>query len=159
MCNRENEAGYQLLIPSRFDLERRDHEQALRELDRLSGILVQGTQALGGLYMRIVTLIRESAMTPAECRKVLEKHFPESRISEILRVANAPDEIFRRYTAGFFGFRAALKQCRGYQLPDTAEIQQRKIKRTAARLVRLMNQGEIFVAGRVVSVSFSSQSA
>lgn len=140
-------------IPTRWTLQKRDHQTATTELSKIAGLLVRGAEALGDLYMRMCDLIRESDLTDNEIRKILAPHFPQPRISEILRVSRAPREVYVRYTAGFFGFKAALRQCRGYQITPNAELCRRKIRRAAERLVLLVHgPAELSVRGHIVTV-------
>lgn len=74
-------------------------------------------------------------------------------MSEILRVARAPEEIYSRYSTGFFGFKAALKSCRMYNVTPSEELTRRKIKRAAERLILLVNgAGEVRVNGRRIVI-------
>jgi uncharacterized protein (DUF2236 family) len=142
-----------LTIPSRWVVINRDHQAAQAELSQIAIILVRSAEAIGDLYMRMCDLIRESDITDDEVRHILESHFPPSRISEILRVSRAPREVYIRYTAGFFGFKAALRQCRGYQVTAAKELCRRKIRRAAERLVLLLGgPAELHVRGHVVKV-------
>jgi hypothetical protein len=140
-------------VPARWTLGRFTPETAAIELQALGEVLNRGCEALGGLYMRMCDLIRSSGLSDSEVRKALDRHFPEARISEILRVSRAPEQVYLRYRAGFFGFKAALRECRGYQVTPTGELTRRKVRRAAQRLVALMPQpGELAIGGRVVSV-------
>lgn len=145
-------AEYAVIVPSRWAIMPLDHAGALRELDRLAGVLVEGAEALGGLYMRICDTMREHQLTDTEIRSVLERHFPPPRVSEFIRIARAPEEVYRRYRGGFVGFRAALAECRGYHVHGDGWLTQRKIRRAAERLVLLLGQGEVAVRGRRVIV-------
>lgn len=107
------------------------------ELKRLAVVFAAGTQALGGLYMRICDTIRKSNLTDSEVRSVLESNLSAARVSELLRVAHAPEEVYIRYTTGFFGFKAALRECRGYVVTPSEELRRRKMRRTAERLIIL----------------------
>lgn len=127
-------------------------EQGKTEIQKLAGIIVKGTEALGGVYMRLVDTIRHHGFTDDEVRKMLSRHFSEPRVSEILRVAKAPEEVYNRYMAGFFGFKAALRECRSYTITPGTELIRRKAKRAAIRLITLGVTGEIHVKGRVVTV-------
>jgi len=98
-------------------------------------------------------LIRLHEMTDREIKESLGKHFPQPRISEIMRVSRAPDDVYRRYRAGFFGFKAALEQCRGYRVTSTSELNRRKIRRAAERLIVLLNgPAQLTVRGRVIEI-------
>lgn len=140
-------------IPPRWDFEKRTHAQALEEIDRLAGILSRGAEALSGLYIRICHTLRQHNLTNDEIREVLSPHFAPPRVSEFIRIANAPPHVYRRYHGGFIAFRAALAECRGYQITSNEEIKRRKIRRTAERLIELMGPGEVEVCGQRVTVS------
>lgn len=103
--------GHPILIkcPNRWTLCT-NSEQAKLEIAELAEVINQGTQALGGVYMRICDTIRNAGLLDSEVRKALSPHFPPPRISEILKVCRAPEMVYARYHAGFFGFRAALSQ-------------------------------------------------
>lgn len=142
-----------LSIPSRWHFAKLTHSEALSEVDRLAKILVKGADALCGLYMRICGTIREHRFTDTEIRHTLGKHFPPPRVSEFVKIANAPPEVYRRYEAGFIGFRSALAECRGYTIHSTDFLKSKKIRRTAERLVNLLNgAGEVSVKGRKITV-------
>lgn len=140
-------------IPSRFDLCKRNRTETLKELDRCAAILAHGLEQLSGLYMRMCDLIRDHDLTDAEIRQVLGKHFPPPRVSEFCLVARAEPETYRRYRAGFVGFKATLAECRGYRLHGNAWLHQRKVRRAAERLVTLLDRGELDVAGHHVAVT------
>lgn len=127
-----------LRLPSRWAVNRLDRIGTVNELAHLAKTLCTGCEALTGLYMRMCDLIRGSDLTDIEARAILSPHFSQPRISEILRVSRAPEAVYARYTAGFFGFKAALKECRGYQVTPIAELRVRKIRRAAERLVLLL---------------------
>lgn len=130
-----------------------DAKLAFDELGKLAEVLAKGCEALGGLYMRMTDLIRSSGLADSEVRQALDRHFSPARISEILRVSRAPEQVYLRYRGGFFGFKAALRESRGYRITPNQELQRRKVRRAAQRLVALMPQpGELAVGARVVSV-------
>lgn len=130
-----------------------DPTEVGKELSNLASIIVRGCDAIHGVYMRICDLIRDTELTDAQIRDALSRHFPSSRISEILRVSRAPEDVYRRYRAGFFGFKAALEQCRGYTVTATPELNRRKIRRAAERLVTLLDgPGTLSIRGRTVAV-------
>jgi hypothetical protein len=139
-------------IPSRWNFHNSTHAEAVAEVDRLSQILVRGAEALSGLYLRICDTIRDHKFTDDEIRRILGKHFPPPRVSEFVKIANAPPEVYRRYRGGFIGFRSALSECRGYQINTTEFLKSKKIRRTAERLINLMGDGEVTVNGKRVTV-------
>jgi len=141
-------------VPGRWTLQHRDASSVSRELSTLAETLIRGCEALHGCYMRICDLVRLHELTDKEVKEALGKHFPQPRISEILRVSRAPEDVYRRYRSGFFGFKAALEQCRGYRVTPNAELNRRRIRRTAERLVLLLDgPGELKIRGRLISVS------
>ena len=147
VCNSDEE------IPGRWDLTHRSRSEALAEIDRCAGILARGVEALSGLYLRICDQIRDHHLTDDEIRQVLSPHFPAPRVSEFIRVANAPPETYRRYKAGLVGFRAVLQECRGYRILDDEHRKRKKIRRAAERLIGLLGHGEVTVCGRRVTVA------
>ena len=152
ICN--SGLAMELEIPSRFgDIRQRTHGEAVLEIDRLARILATGADALRGLYLKICDMIRSHELTDEEIRSVLGRHFPPPRVSEFVKIANAPPEVYRRYYAGFIGFRAALAECRGYRRHTTKELHRKKVRRAAERLITLLGQGEVVVCGKRVIVS------
>lgn len=124
-------------IPSRWQIQRRTHAEALEEIRQIGQVIERASQAVCGAYMRICDIIRESKLTEDEVRKQLAESFPPSRISEILKVAHAPEHVWAYYKAGTFGFKGALKGARLYGLPRTHHLTQRQIKRAIERLILL----------------------
>ena len=116
---------------------KRDTRAAIRDVRTLAQVAAQGMVAVAGVYMRMCDLIRSANLTDDDIRSALVDIFPQSRISEILRVARAPDETYRRYRMGMFGFKAALAECRGYRINPTSVLTTRRIRRAAERLVKL----------------------
>lgn len=140
-----------LSFPSRWTI---GHKDAKVELGALAQTLTRGAEAMAGLYMRMCDLIRDAGLTDSEVREILSAHFPQPRISEILRVSRAPNEVYVRYTAGFFGFKSALKECRGYQVNTSAELNRRKTRRAAERLILLTGgSGSIQIKGKVITIT------
>lgn len=147
--------GVELVVTkiSRWDCRKRSHSEAVQELGNLVRTLSIGAEQLTNLYMRICDLIRLHQLSDDEIRGITAPHFPAPRVSEFIKIANAPDEVYRRYRAGFIGFRAALNECRGYRLHTDDHLKRRKIRRAAQRLITLMGQGEVTVSGKKVIVS------
>jgi len=139
-------------IPGRWDSIVTSRDAAKCEIQKCVQCLAIGTEALHGVYMRICDLIRQHSFTDAEVRELLADRFPPPRVSELLRVANAPPETYRRYRCGFVGFRAALAECRGYRINDTEHLKRRKIKRAASRLLSLMGAGQVEVGGHRITI-------
>lgn len=145
--------GNTVRFPSRWQLDRGKGVAAVRqEIADLAEIINRGTEAITGCYMRICDLIRSRGLTEAEVRDILSPHFPPPRISEILRVANAPEQVYLRYSTGFFGFKAALRVCRGYRVTPAARLLRVRARRAAERLILLGFRGEMVVRGLTISV-------
>lgn len=143
-----------IAVPSRWQFRQLSRREAVAELDRLGGIISKGVEALHGVYMGLTDLIRDHGLSDGEVRSALAGKFPQPRISELIRVARAPNEVYRRYQCGFFGFKAALQECRGYQITPSEELHRRKIRRTAERLLHLVKgPATIEIAGHTIIVS------
>lgn len=128
--------------------------EASAEIESLAIVLNKGCEAIAGVYMRLCDTIRSNHLTDRDVRSALRQHFPESRISEILRVSRAPDDVYMKYTAGFFGFRAALRQCRYYHVTPSEHLKWRKARRAAEMLVRLFDEPKtIRVKDRIITVT------
>lgn len=150
----ESVPGYSVQFPSRWTVVKYENtQQVKRELGKLAETVIAGTKAVVGVYMRMCDLVRSSGLTDQEVRDVLLPLFPPPRVSDILRVSRAPRDVYERYTAGFFSFKAAVERCRLYHITPTEELRSRKIRRAADRLVELMGgPGEICVKDRRVRV-------
>jgi hypothetical protein len=148
-CKNELAAHRILTIPTRYVIRKNaTRHECLAELTRLGAIFANGAEALGSLYLRITDLIRNERLTDAEVRDSLCDHFPPSRISELLRVATAPDHIYCNYKLRVSGFRATLERTRMYaQLPADSRLVERKKVRAAARLASLCQPFEVFRIG------------
>jgi len=138
-----------LVVPSRLPAR-----SAVKELSLMADSLIRNCEAVAGLYRAMTDLIREAELTDEEVRGALDGKFPQPRISEILRVCRASDDVYHRYRAGFFGFKAALAETRGYTVTPSRELFRRKLRRTAERLVKLAgdDQTEIEILGRKVVI-------
>jgi hypothetical protein len=141
-----------LLVPGRWTVGKLNYGQAVSELDRLAGILAHGVDQLHGLYMRMCDLIRDNNLSDDDVRLALCKHFSPPRVSEFLRVAHAPDAVYRRYHGGFVGFKAALRECRGYRVTPNEQLRRRKIQHAAQRLARLAGATTVCVSRWEVAV-------
>jgi hypothetical protein len=99
-------------------------------------------------------MIRTSTLPERDIRSALEKHFPQSRVSELMRVSRAPEEIYSRYTGGFFGFKAALKHCRLYNVTPQGELKRRQLMRAAHRILDLIEPNQtIKVKDRTITIT------
>lgn len=142
-----------LALPDRWVTEKLSHTEALREVKNLGNVLNKATTAVGHCYMRLCDVIRDYKLTDDEVRVALKDSFPKQRISELLRVANAPGEIYARWHTGFFGFKAALRECRYYNITKTDVLLDRQKRRAAERLVKLAGAGEVIeVCGHYVRI-------
>jgi hypothetical protein len=144
-----------LAVPARWVVwQAGDRALALDDLRDSSRVLATGAAALCGLYMRMCDCIRRFGFDDAEVRAAIGDALPPPRVSEMLRVANAPEDVYRRYRAGFFGFKAALERCRMYSVTASDRLRDRKIHRTAARLVLLADARPLTIraGGCVVEV-------
>lgn len=144
-----------LTIPCRWSVNNRQltSVEAQNEIAGLAEIVKEGTRAIAGVYMRLCDVIRDAQLSDDDVRTALRPHFKDARISEILRVSRAPYEVYSRYSAGFFGFKATLSMCRGFRVPLSPEMRRRKIRRAAERLISLLDGPQIIpVRGRVVRV-------
>lgn len=144
--------GEIITFPSRWVIRRAGNYEL--ELKQLAGIITRGAEAIAGVYMRMCDIVRQGSLTDSEVREILAPYFPQPRISELLRVSRAPEEVYKRYTAGFFGFKAALRECRGYQITGGPELLRRKIARAAERLILLTGgAGEVRIRGKLITIT------
>lgn len=142
-----------ITFPSQWAIVKLRDADAQIEIKNMAKTIQRGTAAVVGLYMRMCQTIRQSTLSDAQVRDILSDHFNDQRISEILRVSRAPEQVYQKYTAGFFGFKAALRECRGYRIMETEDLHRRKLRRAARRLVELTSEPmELEVQGRVVSI-------
>jgi len=153
-CNMELAQPIQLTIPSRFCMADKNASRAeiIKDLKRLGETFTEGMQAMAGLYLRMTDTIRENNLSDEEVRAALGGYFPPSRISELIRVASAPKEIYSAYSSRLIGFRATLEKVRMYRVPICEELSNRKLRRAAARLVALCNGKEITLHIRCAEV-------
>ncbi len=131
-----------LQIPGRwFQLNRElPHEIAVKQLFELGEMFMRGAMAVGNLYMRICDHIRMYEIDPLEVSQALTKAgFPDSRISEIKRVAYAPQDVYLEYSAGQYGFRVALAKSRLFYAAQRtkAHAKRRQLRKAAGRLIKL----------------------
>lgn len=142
-----------IAFPCRWKLGKMTEEQSINEIDSLSRVLIEGCEAIAGVYMRLCDTIRESEAEDWVIRRSLSKHFSQPRVSEIMRVSRAPDDVYLKYTAGFFGFKAALEACRYYNITPTEHLKRRKVMRAAERLVQLTGgSGELRIRDRLITI-------
>lgn len=130
-----------LTLPTRWYLPEKGmtRASAIVQLRELGEQFVKGSQALGGLYLRITDHVRHHELDPEEVRPVLRQAgFPVARISEVLRVAGAPEPIYAEYSTSRIGFRVALAKTRLYHLAQGTRLpyKRRQARRMSARLIR-----------------------
>ena len=145
----------ELTLPSRWTIKKSVSPQdELREIENLSRIITESASAVAGVYMRLCDTIRSSAVSEKDIRAPLEKHFPQSRVSELMRVARAPEDIYARYSAGFFGFKAALKHCRLYSVTPSVELKRRQLMRATHRILKLIEPNQtIKVKDKTITIT------
>jgi len=75
--------------------------------------VAKATIATGLLWLELCKFIRQNSLAPKVVSEQLGAlGFVKSRISEVNRVANAPDEVWNEYEARGLGFRHALELVR-----------------------------------------------
>ncbi len=111
--------------------------EALAQLRSLAATFEKGSVALGGLYLRICDHIRKFGITPPEARKELAAAgYPAPKISELIKVANAPEAVYHEYHSRNVGFRATLRKTRLYYMAGRhrKQYKQRLLQRASLRL-------------------------
>lgn len=127
-------------LPDRASDDRRD---VLRQLCELGAIFKKGSEALGGLYLRICSHIRHYEITPEESKFVLASvGFSKVRISEVLRVAYCPPKLYNEFSARVIGFRVCLKKTRLYYMAGRNKVRykRRQLQRAGVRLVKRLEE-------------------
>jgi len=110
------------------EVESRD-EKEIREIGEA---IIRKTGEVAGLYLSLCLNIRANKIGPAIVTRILkELGFHKVRISEINKVANAPDDVFSHYQARAIGFNKAL---------EFARVEADGVKETPAALM-LKNSG------------------
>jgi len=90
------------------------HKEAVDKVTVIAKEIVRDTVGLAEKYVTLVQHIREHQLKGEEVRPgLLEAGFNKVRVSEILRIANAPGEVFDRYAAREIGLKSALQLTRG----------------------------------------------
>jgi hypothetical protein len=148
-----------IVFPATYRLIKKNSTRTdiLAELAAMGNTFASGCKAVRGLYFQITDLIREQDFTDMEVRQSLSKSFSEPRIAELLKVARAPDEIYKRYALRQIGFGAALREARSFTIVKTERWKNRKLRRSAERLVAMCREAgqnvvSIYVAGCRVDV-------
>ncbi|HAV62231.1 MAG TPA: hypothetical protein DCY13_07675 [Verrucomicrobiales bacterium] len=137
-----------LEVPTRWVLPVRNVTRAecLKELRTLGEHFQKGLEGLGSLYLRITDHIRHYELTAEEVRATFKPvGFQDSRISELLRVATAPETIYREYSARLVGFRIALKKTRMFYMVgrNQPRYRRRQLQRAAVRLVKRLRENNL----------------
>lgn len=132
-----------LTLPGRYFHRARgqSREKSLLELRELGELFIKSAVAVTDLYLRICLHIRSYDLDRDEVTPVLKQcGFPASRISELCRVAFAPENIFREFSATHIGFRVALLKTRMYYdvRRRDRKVKRRKVRRASARLLKLL---------------------
>jgi len=115
----------------------------LREAGRA---LAESMANLGEKYLALCDLVRREQYTPEEFRHELQAAgLPDSRISEIRRVAMASDAIYNDFKNRLVGFKAALARARleGIEQDEATKrdvLRRRKWHMAAAGLDRVWRQ-------------------
>ena len=132
-------------IPSRHWLP--DRTQTRREvlvtLCNLGATFKKGSEALGGLYLRICDHIRQYEITPEEARFTLASvGFDKVRASEVIRVAYAPAKVYNEFSARLIGFKVALSKTRLYYMAGRGKqrYKRRQLQRAGVRLVKRLEE-------------------
>jgi len=97
-------AAHAVLVPETKD------ERLVRECGEA---IIKKTGEVAGLYLSLCLTIRENSIAPATVSVTLKAlGFAKSRVAEINRVANAPEDVFTNYQARAIGFNKALEFAR-----------------------------------------------
>jgi len=87
--------------------------QAEREVRETAEAIIKKTGEVAGLYLSLCLNIRQNKVAPTVVGRILKDlGFHRVRISEINKVANAPDDVFTNYQARAIGFNKALEFAR-----------------------------------------------
>jgi len=133
----------ELKLPGRWFQRSRSQsrETSIEQLRDLGRLFIRSALAVGDLYLRICDHIRAYDLDPDEVAQALrDASFPPSRISEIRRVAFAPDNLYREFMAQGLGFRVALEKTRMYYAVRRGErrSKRRKLRRASMRVLELV---------------------
>jgi len=84
-----------------------------KEILQIGEAIITKTGEVAGLYLSLCLNIRKNHIAPAKVSELLKSlGFHRVRISEINKVANAPDDVFTNYQARAIGFNKALEFAR-----------------------------------------------
>jgi hypothetical protein len=134
-----------LTFPGRLCLAARgqSREASIAQLRELGVLFISGAEAMTDLYLRICAHIRAHDLDPDEISEPLRQAgFSAPRISEIRRVAYAPEHLFREFYATNIGFKMVLAKTRMYEQVRRSDIRvkRRKLRRASARVLRLFRE-------------------
>jgi len=134
-----------LTLPGRHWVPARgqSRDESIAQLRELGELLIRGAVAVTDLYLRICTHIRAHDLDPDEVTQALRQAgFSAPRISELRRVAFAPEHIFKEFAATHIGFRVVLAKTRMYEQVRRSDIRvkRRKLRRASARVLRLFRE-------------------
>ncbi|MCZ7640564.1 MAG: hypothetical protein M5U12_33605 [Verrucomicrobia bacterium] len=121
---------------------RLSHSEALAKVREVAGLFERGGEAVTGLYLGLCDLIRTHELEAAEVRPVLlAAGWSKSRASEVLRVAGAPESVWREYSARLVGFKVALQRTRLYRMVGrgSQRYRERMARRAGVRLVQRLD--------------------
>jgi len=133
----------ELTLPTRWfrPSRQQSREASIEQLRDLGRLFIRSALAVGDLYLRICDHIRAYDLDPDEVTQALrDASFPPSRISEIRRVAFAPENLYREFMSKGLGFRVALEKTRMYYAARRGERRgkRRKLRRASMRVVELV---------------------
>ena len=135
----------ELQVPGRWfrHVRGQAREVSLEQLRDLGRLFIKSAVAVGDLYLRMCDHIRAYDLDPDEVASALkDAGFPPSRISEIRRVAFAPENLYREFMTKGYGFRVALTKTRMYYEVRRGDkrTKRRKLRRASARVFRLLRE-------------------
>lgn len=85
-----------------------------KELKKLGLVIIQGTVAVGRMYLDLCLYIRKNMVAPKLVSfELTELGFKRDIVSKINKVANASDETFNKFAAQTIGFNKVLELARG----------------------------------------------
>lgn len=119
------------------------HREALVTLCNLGTVFKTGSEALGGLYLRICDTVRKYELVPEEVRfTLLAVGWSKVRISEVIRVAYSPPAVYHEFSARLIGFKVALSRTRLYYMAGRGKkrYKRRQLQRAGVRLVKRLEE-------------------
>ena len=136
-------APVELQIPGRWfqHVRGQARDVSIEQLRELGRLFLHSAVTVGNLYLRICDHIRAYDLDPDEVAAALrDAGFAASRISEIRRVAFAPENLYREFMTQGLGFRVALTKTRLYYDVRSRDrrTKRRKLRRASARVIRLL---------------------